>query len=352
MQRIAFFTPSLQIGGVERVFITYAHALLDLGYDVSYVICKDGGVLSSALPPNLRVVSLGNHKLRNSIVSLYRYFRKSPVDVFITATEIPNSLCVILSKLARSKTKVIVSHHNYFNVERNDTISKFLIRFVYNKASKVLSVSNGITQMLLECGVRCEKIATIYNPIDVLGIKKYAGFDSDIALPSKYLLFIGRLGEVKNLPFLIDSFSLVIQNDPTLELLFLGEGPMRMQLEEKTKNLGLEHIIHFLSAVSNPYPIIKNASAVVLPSFSEALPTVILECFTLGKTMIASPTNGALDLFEKGHLGYISHSFDDAKEFAATIEKGLLDPIPADILKAKVKDFDIEFKILELVKIL
>ena len=59
----------------------------------------------------------------------------------------------------------------------------------------------------------------------------------------------------------------------------------------------------------------KMATAVILPSFSEALPTVILESFVFWKNCIATPTKGALDLLENGRLGYISNSFDNVDTF-------------------------------------
>jgi len=348
MRRIAFFTPGLKIGGIERVFITYAEELLRKGYEVSYVICKDDGALKSALPSDLKIVSLGNRQLRYSIIPLYRYFKKSPVDYFISGSIIANALSIILCKLARSKTKVIVSHHNYFNIEQQHLLSSLIIGFLYNKAHRIFSVSEGITDMLLKRNVKHSKLQTIYNPIDIINIKKSADEPLGIELPEKFLLFLGRLGEVKNLLFLINAFQLASHKDPDIHLVFMGEGPMKFQLEKKAKDMGLNDKILFLGPLSNPFPVVKHSSALVLPSFSEALPTVILESFALGKTIIASPTNGAMDLLEKGKFGYLSKSFDDVEEFAALLEKGLKEPFPANSLEIKAQNYDISRKVNEL----
>jgi len=348
MKHIVFFTPSLDIGGVERVLITYAEALIRLGYDVSYLICHEGGYLSSSVSRNIKIISLGDVKLRNAVIPLILFLKKNPVDVLITGGDVPNALSVFVSKIACIHTKIIISHHNYFNIERSTLLSKLLFRLFYNKAAKIISVSDGITKMLLDGGVVGSKIATIYNPIDFNGIRDCGNLELKIKLPLKFLLFIGRLGEVKNLPFLVDSYKLIEQKDPSMELIFVGEGPERKRLEKMAQELGLTNKIHILGALSNPFPVIKRASAVILPSFSEALPTIILESFAFGKTVIATPTNGALDLLENGRLGYISNSFDNVEDFASTIEKGLLSPISGDLLESKVKKFNIDLKVKEL----
>ncbi|HET9570355.1 MAG TPA: glycosyltransferase [Bacteroidales bacterium] len=348
MLRIAFFTPGLKIGGIERVFITYAEAFIQQGYEVSYVICKDDGTFNSALPPELKVVSLGNRKLRHSIIPLYRYFKKSSIDYFITGSDIPNALSIILCKLSRSKTKVIISHHNYFNIEQHHLLSSLIIRLFYNKAHSIISVSKGITEMLLTRHVNRSKLKTIYNPINIDQLKKAAGENLDFQLPEKFLLFLGRLGEVKNLPFLIDSFHLAHLKDTDLHLVILGEGPMISLLKQKTENLSLNSRIHFLESMSNPFPVLKMASAVILPSFSEALPTVILESLAMGKTIVATPTQGALDLLEYGKFGYLSKSFVDIVEFATLIEKGVKEPFSMSMLELKAEQYDIARKTREL----
>ena len=348
MKHIVFFTPSLNIGGVERVFITYAEALIQRGYKVTYLVCKKKGELLYLLPEQIEIVSLGERQLRNSILPLIQFFRKKKVDVFITGTDLPNVISILASKIACSKAKVLISHHNYFNIERSTLLSKLLFRIFYNGASSVISVSSGITKMLTDQGVSEKKVVTIYNPVALDNILELGNFANLTTLPNHYLLFLGRLGEVKNLPFLIDSFELASRQIPTLHLVFVGEGPMRTSLEEKTRTLGLTDKIHFLGVLPNPFPVMKHAAAVMLPSYSEALPTIILESFAFKKTVIATPTNGALDLTENGRLGYISNSFDDVEEFAGIIEKGLFNPISEDLLAKKVLNYSIDLKIKEL----
>jgi glycosyltransferase involved in cell wall biosynthesis len=352
MKHIVFFTPSLNIGGIERVFLTYASALSSLGYKVTYLVSHENGELEALLPEGVRLQSLGNKRLHQSLLPFIRFFRKTTADVFITGGDIPNSLSILAHAMTRSKTKIIISHHNYFNVEGNVLLQKLLIRLLYNRAFMIISVSKGITELLQSRRVNPKKIATIYNPIDTEYIRYCSQKNTDLPLPSRFFLFLGRLSRVKNLPFLIDAFKILSEKDPTLELLLLGEGPMRDLLNPMIRKNKLEEKVHLVGAVDNPFIILKKALAVVLPSTSEALPTVILESFVLGKTVVATPTIGARDLLVNGTFGYLSNSFNDSNEFALLMEKALKEPVPKQRLYIRSTIYDVKTIVQQLVTLI
>ena len=56
--KIAFFLPTLNIGGIERVFITYANYLTEKEYDIDFVLCKKEGKLLSLLNSSIRLLYL------------------------------------------------------------------------------------------------------------------------------------------------------------------------------------------------------------------------------------------------------------------------------------------------------
>ena len=117
-------------------------------------------------------------------------------------------------------------------------------------------------------------------------------------------------------------------------------------------NLGIQHSVFFLGVVPNPYPLILDSQFVVLPSFSEAFPTIVLECFALGKTVVGTPTKGVLELSQNGKYGIISNQFDNVAEFADLMKKGLCFNVNADELKEYAGTYDISFKINEMQNLL
>lgn len=348
--KIMFYTPSLNVGGIERVFVTYANSLCQI-CDVYFVFGHNGGDLISLLHEKVIACSLGSVRLRSSLPAFIRIINQYKPNYLISGGEIPNLFCLIASFFSKTKPKNIFSQHNYFNVESNRFICKFIIKSFYNLANKVISVSNGISSFLLDLGVDKNLLVTLYNPIDVDDIVDKSHFP--LVIPQKeYLLFVGRLNKVKNLLFMIESFKLVLEKYPELTLLLVGDGDMKHLLDNYIQQNGLINKVVLVGSVPNPYPYIAKSKLLLLPSFSEALPTVILEAFSLGITVVATPTNGANDLLKNGTLGYISSSFDNPSEFSNLIFKALENPMPISILKKNAELYSINNKIRELLSCL
>ena len=59
-------------------------------------------------------------------------------------------------------------------------------------------------------------------------------------------------------------------------LVIVGDGEMRNALMKKAKKMHKADNIIFLGAMENPLPILKKAQLLVLPSFSEAYPTIFI----------------------------------------------------------------------------
>ena len=93
----------------------------------------------------------------------------------------------------------------------------------------------------------------------------------------KALATVGNCNNQKNQFFLIDTFENVHKQDPNTHLYLMGDGPNRNKLEEKVKELGLENSVTFLGRVDNANEIINAMDAMLLPSFYEGLPNVVLE---------------------------------------------------------------------------
>lgn len=349
--KIAFFTPSLMIGGVERVFLTYAGTLSQMGHDIYYITCNTK-VENDITDINIHLISLDSSRLRNSFYPLGKILKLYNFDFIISGGDGPNLMVILACKIFRIKSKIILSHHNHFNVERNEFLSKAIIRLFYPLADKTIAVSKSILTELNDNGVPTKKLETLYNPIDLEKTLLMSEQITQEKLPDKYILFLGRLGKVKNLKLLIHSFKILSERNQDLKLIFIGEGPEKEELVQLISDLNITQKVLFLGIKSNPFPYIKKALTIVLSSWSEALPTVIIESMILGKTVVSTPTLGATDLLENGRIGYISKKFDDPLEFADLIEDALRKPIEPFLLIEKANQFDSNGKTKELIQIL
>ena len=350
--RVLFFTASVNIGGIERVFLSYATGLMAEGHDVHYVVCQEWGKMSLGLPDGLKLHCLDNVRLRYSVLKLRKLLQKIKPDIIITGND--STLVPYLANLMifGKKAKIITSQHSYYNNNETLFYSRFILKYIYPKCNKVIAVSSGIAEMLnQEFNMKEPFVKVINNPVDINIIDR----DSKLSLnhsgiPPKYVTFVGRMTPVKNIKFLIDSFCLFAEKRRDISLILVGDGYERKELEEYADSKSLNGRILFVGVQSNPYSYIYNSELLLLPSLSEAYPTVLIEAMRLGVTCVCTPTLGAIDILSGGKYGYIANSFNDKFEYAQLMEHALDNKIDSTMLYDLVEQkYSLRAKVLDLI---
>lgn len=343
---IAFFLPSLNIGGIERVFITYANYLVCKNYNLYFILCKKEGSLLTLLNQDVKIYELGGARLRNSFFKLRKCMEELQPDIIISGGDFPNLMLVISSLRLKKTPKIIISQHNYYNIETKRLGwwaygTCFLMRKFYPKADKIIAVSDGIYEFLVQTiNIPLGKIIKLPNPIDVEDIRMKSLKLLDIILPDKYILFVGRLSYVKNLFFLLEAFEKGNLGDNYL--LIVGDGEMRVALAKRAKGMQKANRIIFLGAIENPLPILKHAQLLVLPSFSEAYPTILLEALCLHVPVLSTPTKGAEEILSNVGGTYISSDCSNVQEFAELMEKGVRGKVNSQQVNSRISSNLIE----------
>ncbi|MCU4174508.1 glycosyltransferase [Carboxylicivirga sp. N1Y90] len=346
---VSFFIPEFEVGGIQRVFINLSRMLVKRGYDVNFIVCRKKGALLNELERNINVYSLGkNKRLRNSFMPLMKVLKAQRPDYVITGSDVHNKFVILANLLAGKPTRVIATHHNYFDEDiKGKTFYPFvyfnLMRILYPLAHKVVVVSDGLKKYLNE-RCRLNNLVRIYNPFDVDEISEKSQV-SNIklkVLPDKYFLFAGRLSSVKNVSLLIRAFDAFCKKNENYKLVIAGSGGERDMLEQYGKINNIADSLIFLGDVSHCYYLIKHAKLVLSTSFSEALPSIVIESLMLGKTVVSTPNNGAKEVLKNGDLGYLSESFVDSDSFAQLIELAIKKPIDSAKLQERANEFNFE----------
>lgn len=117
-----------------------------------------------------------------------------------------------------------------------------------------------------------------------------------------HLVAIGRLTEQKGFPLLVEAMALVADDLPELRLSLIGDGPFRPLIESQIASAGLQdHItITGWQDEAGVRDHLARSHALVLPSFAEGLPMVVMEAFAAGRPVIASAINGVPELVTPG----------------------------------------------------
>jgi glycosyltransferase involved in cell wall biosynthesis len=150
------------------------------------------------------------------------------------------------------------------------------------------------------------KAVVIPNGVDVAAVcaqaeQPAAGFDYN----GPVALAVGRLVAQKNFGTLLEAVA-IARRSIDLNLLLIGAGPLKAELEESARGLGLGDAFRIIDPVSNPFPLFRQADVIVLPSWWEGSSNVLLEALACGTPVVASRTAGsAEEVLDEGRYGLL-----------------------------------------------
>lgn len=121
------------------------------------------------------------------------------------------------------------------------------------------------------------------------------------------LVCVGRLSKEKGQLLLIDAAQRLARKNIDFELVLAGDGEMRAEVEHLIEQYGLARQVRITGWLSS-YQVreeILAARGLVLPSFSEGLPVVIMEAMALRRPVLASYVGGIPELVQPGKNGWL-----------------------------------------------
>lgn len=147
------------------------------------------------------------------------------------------------------------------------------------------------------------------------------------------VICVGRLAPEKGMYGLLEGFAVSRKKGVEAELVIVGDGPHRDGLEKRIEELGLAGSVVLRGRLSEPETLaeIAGSDAMVLASFMEGLPVVLMEAMALGLPVIAPRVAGVPELVEDGVNGFL-FAPSDWEELAQCLHRLLAD----DGLRAKL----------------
>ena len=190
-----------------------------------------------------------------------------------------------------------------------------------------ISSCEGLRTIFLETYsfVRPEQILLWNTPVDIERSVRKAGEPTDKAGSTRAsLIALGRLCEQKRFDVLLEAFALV-RKKQQVDLLILGEGPLRQRLEQQAAAIGVYDSVYMPGFSANPYPALNEADVYIMSSDFEGLPNALLEAQALGVPVVTTdcPT-GPSDIIAEGETGLLIEC-RDPKALAGEVLKLLED---------------------------
>lgn len=310
--KIIQLVEDLRIGGMERVVADIVSNLDRSRYDVSVWCLSGGGETADRIrSAGIDVVEQNIRSYYNpfNILKLARLFRASGPDIVHTHTYFTNTIGRLAGVFAGVRVLVTHVHSVYSQYKaRNIFIERFLSRYT----DRIITCSDAVKDFAVRVeGICPEKVITIYNGIDVSRFEKSArgravratfGVTEDSV---SVLVTVASLGPRKGHADLLDAFSEVVRDHPDARLLFVGDGPLRKDLEEQARRLELGGRVIFAGARYDVPEILAASDVFVLPSVIEGLGIAAIEAMAAGLPVVATNTGGLPEVVKDGFSGLL-----------------------------------------------
>lgn len=303
--------PTLTGGGAERVTLNLIEGLREFVGNIDLVLFTAEGELGSAVPDDVEVIDLRCRRAVRAPIRLANYLRDRQPDVLIAALGHTNLVALLARAFSGAPTKLVITEHGTLHRAARgykERAYRLLARAFYPRADAIVAVSEGVADSLSKgVGLARERIAVVPNPVLTSRFRDSLGFPVHdewygVNRPP-VILGVGRLVPEKDFPTLLRAFVRVRETSDA-NLLILGDGPERGNLEALVGELGLAEAVRLPGFVVHTGPYMAGAGAFVLSSISEGLPTVLIEALAAGVPVVATDCeSGPREILRGGALG-------------------------------------------------
>jgi len=231
---------------------------------------------------------LADYMQREGVVHLHNHFGNSSCSVAMIAAQMAG---LPFSYTAHGPMEFFEPHH--WRLDAKIARAAFVAAISHFSRSQC---------MLFSDPAHWDRIKIVHCGVDpsIYGTER-AGHS-----PGKRLMFVGRLAGIKGVPLLLDALAQLQDKHPDAHLTLIGDGPDRAALETKTKAMGLGDRVTFTGYLGQAEVAehLNRSDALVLPSFAEGVPVVLMEAMAAQLPVIATRVAGVQELVEDGVSGY------------------------------------------------
>lgn len=368
-----YFLPGFE--GSTSLFTIIADMLAKNGHKVWVITHKFEG-LEYKTHPNIKIVFVSSELLfgenKTSLSKTIRFIlaairvglqiiKKEKIDI-IHSNAIAALAGTWISYL--SSKKHIMLLHDVYSVDPNfwkewkkqkgnsglNALLGRLLEKIYKNSryAAIHTVSEASRDDLIKFGIK-KPIYVIHNAIPIKEAE-------DVKINPYQFVYVGRLVFYKNIQVVVRALKLVKEKFPKINLIIIGKGPYRNDLEKLVEQYGIQNNVTFKGHVSEEEKnhIIASSQALVFPSLFEGFGLVILEAFMQKKPVLVSNVRPMTDIVEHQKTGLILPAHDE-KAWAQAFEHILSNSQATQMMgqegrKVLEQKFTIEIMITDIIK--
>lgn len=311
---IAYFIDHLKVGGAQRHLVEILRRLDRQRFAPQvWTLRGEGELIQEAeqLAIPVRSFGLGPRLQDPRTVALLRRaaqtLRREHVQIVHTYLSFANIVGTLAAALARVPVLLVSkrsldSYPKKFEAWSHWAINRFADKVVANAdavkdfvvktegcpADKIVVIPNGVNDEFVTNGSRGQEQAVF-------------GFKPD----EQVVGTLGRLAWKKGQEYFLEAAAIVLRTEPRVTFALVGDGPLRSQLEEKTRELGIASQVKFLGQRLNSQAMISLFDIFVLPSVIEGMPNALLEAMALGKPVVVTEAGGNAEVVQHEGTGLV-----------------------------------------------
>lgn len=345
-----FLANHFNAGGISSYILNLTRGLIARGHKV-YVGSSGGewverleayGAQNIYLP--LRTKSIISPKLLFAYFALKKIIRAEGIDIIHAQTRVSEVLASLVSR--NTAVPFVSTAHGFYQRRWGRRIFPGWGRFV-------IAISEPVRKHLIEhFGLNPERVILVHNGIDAAGFGlpacrqagKVTGYDRNVTREKFGLKegpvvgIIARLSEVKGHKYLLMAMAKVKEQIPEAQLLSVGDGKIKKNLEQLARRLRIEESVYFIPAVSDTAEPFSVMDIFAMPSLQEGLGLSIMEAMLMGVAVIASSVGGITSLIKNNETGILVEPANP-EALAAGLLGLLKDKEKAAILSARAREF-------------
>lgn len=316
--KILYLTTSSNIGGVEQIILALVKDINRDQFHIEMCTLSPKGALHEELDKlNVKNYSLGIIKKKwiyipIAFYRLYRLLRKENYDILNTWLFHASIMGVIVTKFV--KISCIVESRQYadFMYKYNLKLKQVLDKISSHGVGHIIACSDAAKETLINYErVDPRKITVIYNGTSInkfrlQNIKQRQLIRDNLKVVDNIVLtFTAHLRPEKGHQYLLEAISKIKSQYPNIILLLIGEGVLRNELQEKTRQLNIEENVRFLGYRADIPDLLSATDIYVHSSVNEGFGIAIIEAMAVGLPVVATNVGGIPEIVINGVNGIL-----------------------------------------------
>ena len=183
-------------------------------------------------------------------------------------------------------------------------VVRFLSSLLHSNHTVVVVLSSRMKSSLADYGLNLPDVQLIPNGVDITRFNS-ARVDNAIDGREQVAVCVAKLRYEKGIDVLLQAWCLVHQQAPQAQLIIVGDGGLRFQLEGLAKALGIANRVEFTGLLGDIPAQLHRGGLAVLPSRWEGMPNALLEAMACGLPCVATRVSGSEDIIQHGVNGLL-----------------------------------------------